>query len=502
MRIVIADDEQWVRTALKEMLLEADSGTEIVGEALNGSHMAKLAEEEQPDVVFVDIRMPEMNGLEGIASARDKSPETIWVILSGYSDFQYAQEAIRLGVQEYLLKPVSPEKLRETLLNVQKLKFARKTNRNTDFRNWLISSFYMEGQDEKSGDFRKLQMMGMLLYFDTWVEPEERERYQERVTKLLEKRAVELEQYGNVYCAYFMPQQQKMILATGIGTGVGKERKEDIEEWFESLQKEFFKVSDKHCTLMGIYTKWCDSVTEMVDCMNREEWVEYCRIMAAPDRIWYFEELGKNRKSIQPCKVRMCERLMHIAKGMHEGSYLHFIDCVVKAEKEWVSCQAQTNATEYANMKHYLAVITGINRFMTKDEFRSMEMGKVLAFIRENARQVLARGKAGQKEEDVIKLAEDYILGHFGEDISVSQVALQLSLTPNYLSALFHKKTGTTFVKYLTRVRMREAEKLLQSTKLPVWRIAEKTGFSDTRYFTKIFKDYYGILPSEYGNRI
>lgn len=498
MRIVIADDEQWVRAGLKEMLLEADSDTEIVGEALNGDHMVKLVKEEQPDIVFVDIRMPEMDGLEGIAAAREKSSDTVWVILSGYSDFQYAQRAIRLGVQEYLLKPVSPEKLRETLLNVKKLKCQRKTNRNTDFRNWIISRFYMERRDEGNGDFNELEMMGMLLYFDTWTDGRERETYLKRTAEFLEKRIAELERYGNVYCAFFMTEQRKIILATGIGAG--KSRKEDIGKWYDSLRKEFFKISDKHCTLTGICTKWCDNAAKMFDCINREEWVEYCRIAAEPERVWYFEEMEEKRKSMQPCTMRMCEMLMQIAKGMHEGSYLHFIDCVVRAEKEWISCQVQTTETEYANMKRYLAVTTGINRFITKDEFRSMELGKVLSFVRENARQILNRGKTGQREEDVVKLAEDYICEHYGEDISVSQLAVQLSLTPNYLSALFHKKTGTTFVKYLTRVRMREAEKLLQNTSLPVWKIAEKTGFSDTRYFTKIFKDYYGILPSEYGN--
>lgn len=500
MRIVIADDEQWVRAALKEMLPEADFDVEIVGEAADGGRMAELVEEKKPDIAFVDIRMPQMNGLEGIAAAKEKSPDTMWVILSGYSDFQYAQQAIRLGVEEYLLKPVSPEKLRETLVNVKKRKYVEKANRNTDFQNWLISSFYMGNRSVSNKEFSDLWMIGLLLCFDTWVEPQERDDYQKRTAELMERRMEEPEKYGNVYRALFVSGEGKMTLAAGVTPGTDKSRKAEIRDWFYSLQKELSKISDIHCILTGICTGWRKNAAEMFACFHAEEELGYCRITAGPDRIWSMEELEKAGKAMSSCKRNMCRRLALVAEGMRKGSYLHFIDCVVRAEEEWIGCRPQATDTEHANMKRYLAVTTGISRFLTREEFRKMELGEALLLIREKAREVLARGKTKEREEDVVKLAEDYIRGHYGEDISVAQIAEQLSLTPNYLSALFHKKTGTTFVKYLTRVRMLEAERLLQNTSLPVWRVAEATGFSDTRYFTKIFKDYFGILPSEYGS--
>jgi len=116
-RILIADDEYLARSGLRSMLEELDLHVEIVCEATNGEEMARMASQYLPDIAFVDIRMPKLNGLEAIRLSRMTSPHTHWLILSGFPEFDYAQEAIRLGVSAYLLKPVNPEELRKVLID-------------------------------------------------------------------------------------------------------------------------------------------------------------------------------------------------------------------------------------------------------------------------------------------------------------------------------------------------------------------------------------------------
>ena len=116
-RILIADDEYLARSGLRSMLEELDLHVEIVCEATNGEEMARMASQYLPDIAFVDIRMPKLNGLEAIRLSRMASPHTHWLILSGFPEFDYAQEAIRLGVSAYLLKPVNPEELRKVLID-------------------------------------------------------------------------------------------------------------------------------------------------------------------------------------------------------------------------------------------------------------------------------------------------------------------------------------------------------------------------------------------------
>ena len=120
MKVVIADDESLVRYTLRSMINEMEAPWQIVGESTNGEELMDLLAEHQPNVAIVDIRMPKMNGLEAILLGKAKSPLTKWIILSGYSDFQYAQEALRLGVSQYLLKPVSPADLERALFDTYK----------------------------------------------------------------------------------------------------------------------------------------------------------------------------------------------------------------------------------------------------------------------------------------------------------------------------------------------------------------------------------------------
>ena len=120
MVILIADDDRLVRFTIKSILGEIleDSGN-IFLEAANGRDMIRLCREGKPDVAFVDIRMPYLDGLNAIAECRKYSEWTEYVVVSGYSDFTYAQTGIRLGITEYLLKPVDEEQLRQV---VEKLK--------------------------------------------------------------------------------------------------------------------------------------------------------------------------------------------------------------------------------------------------------------------------------------------------------------------------------------------------------------------------------------------
>ena len=115
MKILIADDEKLIRYSLKSMIEDMKLALEIIGEAGNGQEMIDLVKKRNPDIAFVDIKMPGLSGLEAIKIARDISPHTKWIILTSYSEFDYAKEAISLGAAGYLLKPVSPEELSATI---------------------------------------------------------------------------------------------------------------------------------------------------------------------------------------------------------------------------------------------------------------------------------------------------------------------------------------------------------------------------------------------------
>ena len=119
LKLMIVDDEYFVRKGIIESISWAEYDVEICGEASDGSHALSLLPDLRPDCILTDIRMGEMDGLSFIEEARKLLPDTIFVILSGYDDFEYARKAISLGVSEYLLKPVGAEELIKVIRKIQ-----------------------------------------------------------------------------------------------------------------------------------------------------------------------------------------------------------------------------------------------------------------------------------------------------------------------------------------------------------------------------------------------
>lgn len=128
MRVVIVDDEPLARAALISMLTECTVKTQVVAEGSKGQDVMILAQKWKPDICFVDIRMPGWDGLKGIKEAKAHSPHTLWIVLTGFSEFEYAKEAINLGVSCFLLKPIDPKELNQVIITLSKQILARQGN--------------------------------------------------------------------------------------------------------------------------------------------------------------------------------------------------------------------------------------------------------------------------------------------------------------------------------------------------------------------------------------
>ncbi len=173
MKILIADDEYLVRCSLRSMLVDLGFPPASIIDAANGQQMVDLVQKYSPEVAFVDIRMPLINGLEAIKSGKLLSPQTRWIILSGFSEFQYAQEAIRLGVTEYLLKPINHEELRKALYASIRENKKSLITQNRVFRRDIVDSLRglrsLEHEGVGSG-ISGYCFIGAMIYLDSCLE--------------------------------------------------------------------------------------------------------------------------------------------------------------------------------------------------------------------------------------------------------------------------------------------------------------------------------------------
>ncbi|MDD2504221.1 MAG: response regulator, partial [Clostridia bacterium] len=165
MRIVIADDESLARSYLSSLIEELKMDIEIVGKAKNGMELVNIVNELHPDIAFVDIKMPKLSGLEAISKINTSCPQTQCVILSGYSEFENAKEAIKLGVSHYLLKPVMVDELRETFIELRRKNRELNIALNNEFENEMNALFY-----EISSYQNESEDMGLLPHRHTFVQ--------------------------------------------------------------------------------------------------------------------------------------------------------------------------------------------------------------------------------------------------------------------------------------------------------------------------------------------
>lgn len=181
MRILIADDERLVRVNLLSMLEELYPGEHKADQARDGKELIEQVEKEFYDVVFLDINMPKMNGLDALEACRSKSPETRWCVLTGYSEFEYAKRSISLGVKGYLLKPPDIDELRELMEEIINEKKQKAQKRNQLFENRMSQSFALAdtaGVVKQMQPVKKSAVYSLYLFFlDMGGSWEERELY-------------------------------------------------------------------------------------------------------------------------------------------------------------------------------------------------------------------------------------------------------------------------------------------------------------------------------------
>jgi two-component system response regulator YesN len=491
--MVIADDENLVRLTLKSMISEMEAAWQIVGEATNGEELLDLLAEHQPNVAIVDIRMPKMNGLEAIRFGKSRSPLTKWVILSGYSDFEYAKEALKLCASEYLLKPVSPAELERALYDTYKDNKDLTGLLNQQFENnlsALVNGLISLEQEDREGLFYRGRFIGCVFLLDGPGTDSRESGAQRDFYK-------DLLQCVNDHLSCGM-NLALLALPSGELAAVGAwdpdrsiDGRRQVLRFFTGAEEIASGCQSRGMTVTMLETGDCLGFKEVNGKLQQlQQWGGLRTIGGIGRRVDY-RELEKEAENSEKAEAG---RLLSAARQ-------HFQDRM------------------YLNYQHTVDELEGV---LTKSDLMRVEKSRraIRSFIRysfdvelpdhagvaEVIRELRKYGERflrGMKQPDnapadLVQQMMRYIDSHYTDDIRIGQIAGQLSVSANYLSTLFHKKTGVTFLKYLTRIRMIKAEELLLNTNLQIKQIAEEIGYFSTRHFTKLFTETFGRYPSDY----
>lgn len=522
-KAIIADDEPVIVRGLKKMIPWEDYGIAVTDEAGDGRELWEKVRAQRPDIVVSDICMPGMTGLEFLKRLKEENMATQVIFISGYQKFSYVQEAIRLGAVDYLLKPVWKEAMEEAVekalkgfQNQERLKLFQeeknelqelvsRMNANSKYapeelyesfcrmgidykgKSFVCVCFYLTNETEKrlkNEQYGKMELMKFSVF----------NRIQRFFRECRKGFPMKRDNECLKILCVLQPSDREVFLEEYVGAAMEQTKKELGVE----LRAGVGSFSDKPAELEFLYNS-CKFAYEMRYFLEQ-------RIICA-------DHIHKVFRSSFEDYEELCRKILN---GLVTGAEVmeDFRDCIdLVGNLHYGNRYAVINrcilfaGSLHENLKEYGAVsdedVRRLAEFMEKlrtaDTFA--ELREIFLDYYEGAAERI-RANRGMWDHPAITAVTEYIRKNYGEDINMQKMAELACVNPVYFSALFKKTTGRNFKEFLTDVRMEAAKRLVITTDMKTYALAEKVGYQNARQFTEKFRQYYGCSPAEYKRKL
>ncbi|MDK2807523.1 MAG: two-component system, response regulator YesN [Clostridiales bacterium] len=495
MKIIVAEDEFYAKKMLLKLLQEMPMPMEVCLEAETGKQAAAYLSGQAVDLVITDIRMPEMDGLLLAKYVKEHCPKTDVVIVSGYSDFQYAREAMLYGVRNYLTKPVKKEELEKTLLTIVREREAEEQRRLKDSLQYLSLAsiltvpvlvdqlFTLCGLTSGRESYRLYLFQG-----NGHVSTEEAEKF--RLFLSGEGKEIDVPVF------YFLQTEELAAIVPSKG-----------EEWekrnIDHLHRRLHQY--EHSITCGVSRVFHgreflkDAYRDCVYAMNG-------RLLEDKTRLFLYEP----EPVIEQLFTKQEELTLYesVWKGNFEQAkeILHLFLQKCKGNKKNVYSLYSSIMQIYSVInraycnKEALQETEEVNRYLLFSYQSDLYQYRSLQELEGYLIKILENTCWGEEKKDsIIEEVKQYVAQNFRYDISLQELAEhKFFLNASYLSRLFKAETGMNFSKYLIHYRMEQAKELLTNTVFKVNEIADYVGYNDTSYFIQTYKRFFGMTPEQY----
>lgn len=531
--VAIADDEPLVCVVIQKCIHWNELGMELTGIAHDGKALLDLVQETHPDIVITDINMPELDGLEFIETCRREGAVSRFIIITGYKQFDYIYKALKNNVDDYLLKPISEVEINHTLEKLRNDILDEKSHGKA-----VVESL----QDNLKKD--REQMKNMFLT-----------HMLESDGRMLADEATIRERYGLVF------SERSLFRAIIVKIDIHQnEEIEDgflsIQNKLVSIYKEVFEENIEHCflseengrLLLGLcygeeykrnffekchrYYEKCRMTVELFSgfdltlCISGEKKelkdfysafeearsAMYYRLRSGVNKIIVYDQMEKTepyftedertrflaeiQKDMDVLDTAGYER--HIEKLFFDigiqynpAELIRICDDITNG---WFKTLEQMNPEAKGSQLQYLhdMILKRIDNAVNRKALKNAILEPIKESIEKQNEE-----KSNRKKQPV-RLAIRYIEEHYCENLTLDIVAEQVSLNPVYLSNVFKKETGDNFTDYIHKCRMDMAKQKLRSSSDSIVKIALDLGYSDAKYFSKMFRKYEKIKPTDY----
>ncbi|MBD2866493.1 response regulator [Paenibacillus oceani] len=533
MNLMVVEDEAKLRENIVSGIPWERHGIEVVGAAASGREALKLFDETKPDIVLLDIRIPEPDGLVVAATVSERNPRVKIVLLSGHDNFRYAQKAIDVNVVKYLLKPARDTEILSAVLEARKRieearesthtleELRRKWNEHAPrlqellYQNWVAGTYSGWEVDKQSADLT-IDLSGVTRYAAAVVEPDPlREgdtRYGERDGSLLQYSVTVIakdyfaEKPGQLDCKVFPDYRGSTVL---LFLNRGKRTEEQFVAEIQLLTsrlltmiKEYIKTTAS--AGIGLVTADPEGVSKSYQQANK----------ALQERIVYGDDLvvpyreGQQSHLCIPAAPPLEKQLENALETGNREKALETVDRLIE---EGIG-QAATVEEVHENVLYFSSLLIrtvhaqgwpmkevvgdtydtfqDLRSLHTKEQIRQWLHGTIRAITD------YASTRNSVKLHDIVRLMLEAVENDIHRDLTLHVLARKLFLTPSYLSRLFKQHTGQAFSDYVLERKMKRAMELLESG-AKVLETSAAIGYRDVSYFTKVFRKHWGMTPGE-----
>ena len=528
-KVFLVEDEFVVREGIKKNIDWTGHGYEFCGEASDGELAFPMIKKEMPDIVITDIRMPFMNGLELSKLIKKEMPWVEIIILSGFEEFEYAKEAINIGVSQYLTKPISgddllkeidalSEKIEENKREREiKEKYLREmkediVNRRKEFFEKLVTGAQSAAELIQSAE--QLEINISAIYYNIMlskihVNTRNQDEFSQRLVSIEEEiensidedyiimfdrdlegkaflfKADSREQLDEIISNFVAKLKKTLEKYEGIGYfgGIGEaaERLRDVPISFETASKAFTK---RYFTDENAFVR-SSEIEESKDLQNEEFDVEALDV----------KQLDR-------------EKIKEFLKFGDGAEIEYFVDEYLSGLG--INAIKSQIFRQYILMDVYFSVSEFIKSILTEpddqalagfkpDVMRSEEESRdyIISLIKKGIE--VREGNTSGHNNDVVDNIKKYIEENYAdEELSLNSMASHINFSPNHLSMVFSQQTGNTLIKYLTDYRMNKAKELLKCTNKKSSEISLMVGYKDPHYFSYLFKKTQGVTPTQF----
>jgi two-component system, response regulator YesN len=520
MKVLITDDEIQIRKGLRMKLDWEKEGFQVVAEAANGKDALDILNESEIDIVITDVRMPIMDGIEFVKQCQLKYPHVKMIVLSGYSDFDYAKSALQAGVRDYLLKPVAPDELLDALSRIRgEIEEEKKTqmeseriirlvhNQFEEIREQYLLYLVKEEWSELNITKDRLQQLGLedfsndhvKVQFVT-VEIRDSEKNEKELWLPFKMLCKEIAEGAKGIYSFYDTNYANMVHFI---RRLDEEPLTGSSNFIQDLQrkvKQFLKLE----TVIGI-GKVAIGLSQFKN--------GYISALLS----WSQSELGSHSQVIDGSATNeMFDFSMELEKRL-----MNTIENVDHKAFETNMSVILGETTNQSMMKYSFVanrVLFLLGSLTRKYDIDSMEINNLIWNCQQSIWELNSQSKvneqladlAGLIIENVIKIRASsngtqivenvrrFLDQHYGSEISLSLLAEHFHINSAYLSEIFKSQVGQTFSDYLINLRMENARQFLKDPQLKIIDVAHLVGFSNSGYFSTVFKKYFDQTPVEY----